>query len=106
MRMRSKRQNVIGFFYRREPVTAEDFNRHTSGKVRQVELNHLCETRKIHDHENGLVFVAAKKRQHLGVVREKKFESASGKGLEIFAGGDHAARPPEQRRQIFLLILD
>src|SRR5207245_11025731 len=46
------------------------------------------------------------KREHLGILRKKKFESAAGKGFEILSCRDHAAHPPKERRQILLLILD
>src|ERR1700720_4367611 len=104
MRMRSEREHVGGSFYRRKPVTTEDFNGHTSGKLRQIELNHLRKARKIYHDEDGFVFVAAEKGENFGVVRKKKLESAAGKGAEIFSRCDDAAHPPEKRGQIFLLI--
>ena len=66
----------------------------------------MGEAGKVYHNEDGFVFVAAKKRKHLGVVRKKKFESATGKGFKIFPRRDDAAHPPEQGRQILLLILD
>ena len=96
--MRPESEDISGFLDRRKRVATEHFDRHTSGKLRQIEFNHLREAREIHDNENGFVFVAAEKGEYLGVVRKKKFESAAGKGAEIFPGRNHAAHPPEERR--------
>src|ERR1700737_1285058 len=90
MRVRTERDEVGRFFDRRKRIATENFDWNATSERRQIELNRLGETRKVHDHDNGFVFEAAKEREHLGVVGVKKFECAAGKRLEILSRRNHA----------------
>src|SRR5438045_6973178 len=48
----------------------------------------------------------AEKREHLVVFREEKLERAAGERPEIFPHRDDAPRPPKQRGEVLLLVLD
>ena len=87
-------------------IVTENLHERAAGEARQIELRRLREARKIRDDQDGLVFELAQERQHLRVIRMEKFERAAREGLEILPHRDHAAHPPEQRRQILLLVLD
>ncbi|PYK84129.1 MAG: hypothetical protein DME41_03890 [Verrucomicrobia bacterium] len=49
MRMRPEREHISRFFYDGECVATEHLDRPTSGKARQIELNHLREARQVHN---------------------------------------------------------
>src|SRR5262249_40565462 len=106
MGMGTEGQDVSRFPDRRKRISAEDFDWNRSGEGSEIELDRLREAGKIYHHENGFVSVTAKKCEDLGVVGKKKFERAAREGFEIFSRGNNAAHPPEQRRQILLLIFD
>ncbi len=97
MRVRPERKKITRSSDGGKSIAAKDFHRNTAGKFRKIEFHRLSEAGQIHHNQNGFVFGAAQKCQHLGIFREQKFERAAGKGLVIFSHGDDAPHPPQQR---------
>src|SRR5947208_4398144 len=77
-----------------------------AGEAGYIQLHRLRETREIHHHNDGLLLEATKKCENLRVIGMEKFKRAARKRLKIFPHRNDPAHPPEQRREIFLLILN
>src|SRR5438045_8235018 len=106
MRVRPESKEITRSSDGGKSVAAENFHRDTAGKFCEVQFHRLRKAGSIHDNDNSFVVGAAEKCQYLWIFREQKLERPTGEGLVILSHGDDAPHPPQQRRQILLLILD
>ena len=106
MRMWTERDDVGRFADRRKIILAEHLHQRAPGEAGEIQLGGLREPRQVHDHEDRLLFMPAEKREHLVVFREEKLERAARERPEIFPHRDDAPRPPKQRGEVLLLVLD
>src|SRR5215813_12060485 len=91
---------------RRETIPAKNFHWNAAGEFCEIEFCWLGKAREIHYHQDRLVFGTAQKCKYLWIFWKQKFERTARERPVIFAHRDDASHPPEQRREILLLILD
>ena len=79
-------RHLIGLVaHRRKFCAPENFDGSHSLHLREIELHVLRKAREIGDHQHGLIFIAAKKRQHFAIGGPQKFQSAPPQRLELLA---------------------
>ena len=69
----------------------------------EIQLHVLRKAREIRDHQDDLLLIAPKKRQHFAIGRTQEFQRSAAQRLELLALLDQVLGPPQQRVRIVLL---
>ena len=80
--MGTDREQVGLVRYPREARSPQHFFGHAAGKVLEIELNVLDESRKVGDDQDALFLVLPHEGQDLGVLRAQQPERAAAKGAK------------------------